>query len=84
MATMTPFHKFLNGLHSVQHDFNEEMDELVGFAEVMARRQENSIDLDEHGFFYVTSAGKIEDVIPTMEHQLQRLKRIKEQKDTGH
>ena len=68
----------------MRHDFNEEMDELIGFAEVMARRQENSIDLDENGFFYVTSAGKIEDVILTVENQLQRLKRIKEQKDIGH
>lgn len=72
---MTPFHKFLNGLNAAQMDMNEMLNELRAFAEIMARKQ-NSIELDEDGFFYVTAAGKLEEVIPTIEKQLERLKRI--------
>lgn len=78
---MTPFHRFLNGLHSARNDFNVEMDELIAFAEVMARKQ-NSLELDDQGFFYVTASGPIEEVIPTLEKQLEKLERIKKAKDT--
>ena len=63
---MTPLNRFLNGLHSVRNDFNVEMDELIAFAEVLARKQ-NALELDDQGFFYVTASGPIEEVIPTME-----------------
>jgi hypothetical protein len=58
------------------------MDELRAFAEVMARKQ-NSIDLDEDGFFYVTATGPIEVIIPIIEKQLEKLERIKRQKDAS-
>jgi hypothetical protein len=79
---MTPFQKFLSGLQAAQLEFTETMDELRAFAEVMARKQ-NSIDLDEDGFFYVTATGPIEVIIPIIEKQLEKLERIKRQKDAS-
>lgn len=80
---MTPFRRFINGLHHVRHDMNEQIDEMLAFAEVMAHKQ-NSVELDENGLFYVTAAGPLEEIIPTMYKQLEKLERIKKQKDNPH
>lgn len=78
---MTPFQKFLRGLQGARLDLDSTFEELIAFAEVMARKQ-NSIELDEEGFFYVTACGPVEDVIPTMKKQLEKLERILKQKGT--
>jgi hypothetical protein len=80
---VTPFRRFCNGLHQTRSDLNEQLDELLAFAEVMARKQ-NCVELDENGFFYVTAAGPIEEIILTMYTQLEKLERIKRQKDNQH
>lgn len=80
---VTPFQQFCNGLHHVRQDFNMQMDEMLAFAEVMARKQ-NSIELDENGQFYVTACGTIDEIIPVVQQQLERLERIKKQKDNQH
>lgn len=77
---MSPFQRFLNGLESAQLDFNETMNELRAFAEIMARKQ-NTVELDDEGFFYVTAAGPLEEIIPTLYKQVHKLERIKKQKD---
>lgn len=76
---LTPFQKFLNGLTAAQLEFNETMDELRAFAEIMARKS-NNIELDEDGVFYVTATGQLPAVLETVEHHLQKLKRINEQR----
>ena len=78
---MTPFRRFCNGLHQVRADFNEQLDEMLAFAEVMARKQ-NAVELDENGFFYVTAAGPLEEIIPVLHQQIEKLERIKRQRDT--
>lgn len=78
---MTPFQKFLRGLQAAQLDLSETFEELIAFAEIMSRKQ-NSIELDDNGFFYVTAAGPIEEIVPTMKKQLEKLERIEQQK--GH
>lgn len=80
---MTPFRRFCNGLHQVRADFNEQLDEMLAFAEVMAMKQ-NCVELDENGFFYVTAAGPLEEIIPVMYKQIEKLERIKKQKDNSH
>lgn len=80
---MTPFQRFRNGLHHIRAEFNEELDEMLAFAEVMARKQ-NAIELDEHGFFYVTAAGPLEEIIPVVRQQVEKLERIKKQRDNQH
>jgi signal transduction histidine kinase len=76
------FQRFCNGLHHIRHELNEEITEMLAFAEVMARKQ-NSLELDENGFFYTTAAGPLEEIIPTMYKQIERLERIKKQRDTS-
>jgi hypothetical protein len=80
MSRLNPFQKFVRGLQAAQLDFNETMTELTAFAEIMAQKQ-NTLELDEDGFFYVTAAGPIEDIIPVMEKQLEKLYRISKQKN---
>lgn len=80
---LTPFRRFCNGLHQARADFNEQVDEMIAFAEVMALKQ-NCLELDENGTFYITAAGSVEDVISVMQAQLERLRRIKQEKDQRH
>ena len=77
---MTPFERFVNGLKAARADINEVMEELTAFAEVMARQQ-NTLEMDEDGFFYVTAGGPLNEIIPTLTKQLERLERIRKQKD---
>lgn len=80
---MTPFQKFVVGLRAAKMDVTEMLDEILAFAEVMARKT-NSVELDENGFFYVTAAGPLEEIIPVMHKQIEKLERIqKQQKGTA-
>lgn len=63
------------GLKAVQEEFNDMMEELRSFAEVMANKH-NSLELDENGFYYVVASGPLEDIIPELEKQLKKLHRI--------
>jgi hypothetical protein len=76
----TPFQRFLRGLEAAQLDMNEMLTELRAFAEIMAKKS-NTLEMDENGFFYTTAAGTLEEIIPTIHKQLERLERIKKQKD---
>lgn len=78
---LSPFEQFARGLHAAQVEFNETIDELRAFIEVMARKT-NSLDMDENGKFYIVAAGTIDEIIPALEAQLKKLERIKKQKDT--
>jgi hypothetical protein len=83
-SRLTPFRQFCNGLHQIRSDTNELLDEMLAFAEVMALKQ-NSIEFDENGgFFFITATGSLEEVIPTMYKQLEKLERIKNQRDNQH
>lgn len=77
---MTPFQRFRNGLHQMREDTNELLNEMIAFAEVMSQKR-NTVELDENGFFYVTASGTLEEIIPVMYKQLEKLERIKTQKD---
>jgi hypothetical protein len=80
ISPMTPLQQFVRGLQATKVDFNEAMDEILAFAEIMSNKA-NSIELDENGNFYVTATGPIEVVIPIMHKQLERLERIQKQKE---
>lgn len=76
---MTPFQKFVVGLRAAKRDNQEMLDEILAFAEVMAQKT-NSVELDENGYFYTTAAGPLEEIIPVMKKQLEKLERIQKQK----
>ena len=78
---MTPFQRFRNGLLQVRGDTNELLEEMIAFAEVMANKR-NTLELDENGFFYCQSSGTLEDILPVMYKQIEKLERIKAQKDS--
>lgn len=82
MNAMTPFRRFCNGLKHIRAEYNENIDEMLAFAEVMALKQ-NCVELDENGTFYVTSAGTIDEVIPIMRSQLERLERIRKERESN-
>jgi hypothetical protein len=83
MNSLSPFRRFCNGLHQIRKETNEQIDEILSFAEVMALKQ-NCVELDENGVFYVSSAGTIDEVIPVMHAQLERLQRIREERNRQH
>lgn len=78
---LTPFQRFCNGLKHIRSEFNESLDEMLAFAEVMARKQ-NSVELDENGTFYVTAVGTLDEVIPMLHQQIYKLERIRFQRNT--
>lgn len=83
MNGISPFKRFCNGLHQVRSEFNEQLDEMLAFAEVMSMKQ-NAIELDEGGVFYVTASGQLDEVIPILQAQTERLKRIRNERNGSH
>lgn len=80
---LTPFRRFTNGLRHVKSEFLENIDEMLAFAEVMAMKQ-NCIELDDNGVFYVSAAGPVDDVISVLYQQIERLERIRNQRNNPH
>jgi hypothetical protein len=78
---MTPFQRFRNGLHQIREDTNEVLEEALAFVEVMALKR-NSIEFDD-GYIYVVASGSIDEVIPTLYEQIDRLERYKKQQEEG-
>lgn len=81
MNNLTPFRRFCNGLHHIRNEFNENLDEMLVLAEVMALKA-NSIEVDGDTY-YVTATGPLEEVIPVLHAQLEKLERINRQKKEG-
>lgn len=77
---MTPFQRFANGLHQIKSDTNEMLDEMLAFAEVMARKQ-NALEMDDNGCYYITVSGPLDHCIAASKAFLERLERMKKQRD---
>lgn len=80
---MTPYQRLVNGMLHFRTELNEELNEFLTFAEVMARQQ-NMLTLDEHGTFYVNAAGTLDEIIPKLKNFTERLERIQQQKANPH
>ena len=65
--------------HKQQLDMD--FDELIAAADIIGSRP-NYLTVDEHGFYHVQASGDIKEVIYALEKQLEKLNRIKAQKDT--
>lgn len=74
------YRRFCTGVQHFRSELNDELDELLTFAEVMARSQ-NMITVDENGEFYVTAQGPLEHILPVMHEQISKLERIKRQRE---
>lgn len=80
---MTPFQRVNSGLRHLKAELLEATDEMLAFSEVMAMKQ-NCIEMDDNGVFYVTAAGSLEEVIPIVHKLVEKLERIKKERDTHH
>jgi hypothetical protein len=73
-----PYRRFCHGVQHFRQELNEELDEMLTFAEVMAR-QGNMITVDENGVFYSTANGTLDEIISVLHQQLEKLERIRRQ-----
>lgn len=77
---MLPLTQFAEILQKYQEQMNEDFNELVTAAQVIGRRP-NYLTLDENGYYHVQASGKIDEVINSVNDSLNRLLRIKRQRD---
>lgn len=80
MSGITPYRQLTNGLHQIRGDFNEILNEAIAFAEVMAMKA-NCIEQDNNDTYYVLASGPIDEVITTLYKQIDKLERLKKQRD---
>lgn len=78
---MLPLQRFKDLLIAYQEQMNEDLNELVLGADLLASRP-NYLTVDEHGFYHVQVSGTIDEVLKGLEAQLEKVKRIKAQKET--
>lgn len=77
---MLPLTKFSEILTSYKEQMNNDFDELITASNLIGQRP-NYLTVDEHGYYHLQASGKIEEVITATEYNLERLKRIKQQRD---
>ena len=80
MTSMLPLTRFKTMLETYQQQINEDLGELVMAAELVGSRP-NYILLDEEGYYHLQVSGKLDTVIDSMTKQLDKLCKIKHQKD---
>jgi type II secretory pathway component PulF len=74
------YRRFCTGIQHFRNEINDELDEMLTFAEVMARQQ-NMITVDENGIFFSTASGSLDEIIPTLTQQIEKLERIRRQRN---
>ncbi len=77
---MLPLSKFGDMLKAYQAQMNEDMNELVNAAELIGGRP-NYLVVDEHGYYHYQTSGTINEVLSSVEKMLEKLQRIKAQRD---
>lgn len=77
---MLPLTKFRDMLQAYQAQMNEDMNELVNAADLVGSRP-NYLVVDEHGYYHYQTSGTITEVLASVEKILEKLQRIKAQRD---
>jgi len=77
---MLPLIRFKELLENTKKRMNEDMEELITGATLLAARP-NYLTVDEMGYYHVQASGPIEEIIPALIKQVERLQRIKQQKE---
>lgn len=67
-------------LEAYKGQMMEDFDELIGAAEIIGVRP-NYLTVDEHGFYHVQASGTLDQVLESLPKQLEKLTRIKAQRD---
>jgi len=77
---MLPLIRFRDMLANYKAQMDEDMNELINAAEIIGARP-NYLTVDEHGFYHVQASGTIDQVLDALEKQLEKLNRIRAQKE---
>mgnify|MGYP000217045918 CR=1 FL=1 len=75
---MLPLERFTKALSAYKDEFDQQFDELINAAELVARKH-NTIEREDDGTYYIQATGKLDAVINTLEVMLNKLKKTKEQ-----
>ena len=75
-----PLIRFKEMLETYKEQMDTDMNELIGAAEIIGSRP-NYLTVDEHGFYHVQASGSIDQVLDALNKQLEKLTRIKAQRD---
>lgn len=75
---MLPLSKFADIIREYKKQFSDDFDELITAADLIGSRP-NYLIADENGQFIFQTSGSVDECIRALEHQLERLKRIKTQ-----
>ncbi len=68
-------------IRNYQEQIHADLGELADAADILAARPHH-LALDEKGYYHVQSSGTLEEVIPAVEGLLEKLKRIKQSKES--
>ncbi len=79
---MLPLTRFKDMLDAYKNQMIEDFDELIGAAEIVGGRP-NYLTVDEHGFYHVQASGTINEVLHALQKQLEKLTRIKQQRESS-
>lgn len=79
-TAMLPLIRFKEMLELYKAQAMEDFDELIGAADIIGARP-NYLTVDEQGYYHVQASGKIDEVIASLKGQLEKLQRIKAQRD---
>ena len=77
---MLPLIRFRDMLANYKAQMDEDMNELINAAEIIGQRP-NYLTVDENGYYHVQASGNIDEVIYALEKQLEKVKRIKQQRE---
>jgi hypothetical protein len=68
-------------LEGYQAQMNQDYGELIMAAELMGSRP-HYVLMDEQGYYHVQTSGTLEEVVAILQKQLEKLERIKTQKES--
>ena len=77
---MLPLIRFQEMLLKCKEQMDEDLNELIGAAHIIGSRP-NYLTVDEHGYYHVQASGKMDEVILALEKQVEKLQRIRQQKE---
>jgi vacuolar-type H+-ATPase subunit D/Vma8 len=77
---MLPLSKFKDVLINYQEQMVQDFNELIMAADLIGSRP-NYLTVDEKGFYHVQASGTLDEAIKAMEQLLEKLNRIKKQKN---
>lgn len=80
MTATAPLTRFRDMLMLYKKQMEEDFDELIMSAEIICSRP-NYVLMDETGYYHLQASGTLEEVVAVLQKQLEKLEKIKTQKD---